>query len=508
MSDTRFCAACGAQTPTAARFCPSCGADQSAFEVVRDEPAAAEPASSPAPESPAPPSESPAPPSQDPAPPPPATPAPESPTQHQPGTASAEPSGPQSPKPARPGATAAPPRGGGEAGELAGHLVAGLRAPGLVAAGTAAAVGSLVTLVAAILLAIAFPDDSLIGSVRAGSGVVSETFRQVVQVLLAGVYDPLQAGGFTRLGPAALALVPIFGSALGARLAAPKTAGMRPLARLAWGAGTAIPFAVLMTFAAIAAGSDGPVQPSVGAAFALGLLWGLVGGVAGTVPALGATATWGAGRAAPLLDAAGRAMRPLLILLVLGAVLGSAGWLYATAAGTSNVRADRSETVAVVENGLYAVEHGTHLVQLGSLTSFEAPGSTGALGLPAPAASPREVSTGDSFRVFAYKDAVPVYLFLPLLLLAIALTALSALYAGFSVARGRGLADPARAAAWGAVVGPLWAVSIALLNSLIDKPVFGQADSGSAFWSMLIVGAGIGALGGLLAARGTNRPST
>jgi len=38
--------------------------------------------------------------------------------------------------------------------------------------------------------------------------------------------------------------------------------------------------------------------------------------------------------------------------------------------------------------------------------------------------------------------------------------------------------------------------------------VFGQADSASAFWSMLIVGAVLGALGGLLAARGTNRPST
>lgn len=368
-------------------------------------------------------------------------------------------------------------------------------------------VGTLVTLAAALLLAIAFPDDSLIGSVGAGSGLVSETFRQAVQILLAGVYDPLQ-GGFTRLGPAALALVPVFGCALGAHLGASQTAGMRPLARLAWGAATAVPFAVLMAFAAIAGGSGGAVQPSVGGAFALGLLWGLIGGLAGTAPVLGATATWGAGRAAPLLDAAERAMRPLLGLLVLGAVMGSAGWLYATAAGTSNVRADRSETLAVVENGLYAVEHGTHLVQLGSLTSFETPGSAGALGLPAPAASPREVSTGDSFRAFAYKDAVPAYLFLPLLLLVIALTALAALYAGFTVARGRGVADPARAAVWGAGVGPLWAISIALLGSLIDKPVFGQAHSDSAFWSLLIVGAALGALGGLLAARGAGRVAT
>ncbi|MBA3508557.1 MAG: hypothetical protein H0T19_00515 [Thermoleophilaceae bacterium] len=204
------------------------------------------------------------------------------------------------------------------------------------------------------------------------------------------------------------------------------------------------------------------------------------------------------------MEAAGRALRPLVALLVISAVLGSGLWLYATADGTSNTRAGRSATLAVVENGLYAAEHGVHLVELGALASFDAPGNAGALGLPTPAASPREVSTGDSFQAFAYKDAVPAYLFLPLLLAIIAITALAALYAGFSVARGRALSDPARGAAWGAAVGPLWAVIVAVLNALIDKPVFGQVDAGSAFVSMLIGGVVLGAVGGVLAARGSS----
>jgi len=43
-----------------------------------------------------------------------------------------------------------------------------------------------------------------------------------------------------------------------------------------------------------------------------------------------------------------------------------------------------------------------------------------------------------------------------------------------------------------------------VLNALIDKPVFGQVDAGSAFVSMLIGGVVLGAVGGVLAARGSS----
>jgi len=49
------------------------------------------------------------------------------------------------------------------------------------------------------------------------------------------------------------------------------------------------------------------------------------------------------------------------------------------------------------------------------------------------------------------------------------------------------------------MVGPVWALVMALLDGLIDKPVFGQPVPGSVFASFLLVGTLLGALGGLLA---------
>jgi hypothetical protein len=184
------------------------------------------------------------------------------------------------------------------------------------------------------------------------------------------------------------------------------------------------------------------------------------------------------------------------------ALVGSLIWVYATIVGTDNTQGDRSASVAVVENGLYTVEHGLHLIQLGGLGEFEDATVFDPLGLPAPASDPGEISTdGGSFQIFDYRDAIPAYAFIPLLIFVLVAPALMALYAGFSIARSVSASVLSTGAIWGLSVGPLWAIALALLNELIDKPVFGLPDADSVFAGVFLGGALFGAIGGLLAVR-------
>ena len=57
------------------------------------------------------------------------------------------------------------------------------------------------------------------------------------------------------------------------------------------------------------------------------------------------------------------------------------------------------------------------------------------------------------------------------------------------------------AAAWGASVGPVWSIALALLNGIVEKQLFGLANADSAFAAVLLAGALLGALGGALAGR-------
>ena len=75
----------------------------------------------------------------------------------------------------------------------------------------------------------------------------------------------------------------------------------------------------------------------------------------------------------------------------------------------------------------------------------------------------------------------------------------AALFAGFTVARERAAASPALGAAWGALVGPVWAITLALLNALLQDTLFGHAQGESVFGIVLVLGALVGALGGYLA---------
>ena len=129
------------------------------------------------------------------------------------------------------------------------------------------------------------------------------------------------------------------------------------------------------------------------------------------------------------------------------------------------------------------------------------------LALPLPADDPEGVAAGtDTFRLFAYRDGMSAIVFLLMLVVLIGVPVASALFAGFAVAREREAATPVLGAAWGALVGPVWAIVLAIVNSLLQDTLFGHAQGESVFGIVLVLGALIGALGGFLAARAGATP--
>ena len=67
--------------------------------------------------------------------------------------------------------------------------------------------------------------------------------------------------------------------------------------------------------------------------------------------------------------------------------------------------------------------------------------------------------------------------------------------------------SPVMGAAWGALVGPVWAIALSLVNALLQDTLFGHAQGESVFGIVLVFGALIGALGGFLAARADATPA-
>ena len=102
---------------------------------------------------------------------------------------------------------------------------------------------------------------------------------------------------------------------------------------------------------------------------------------------------------------------------------------------------------------------------------------------------------------------MPAYVFLPALVLLIGLLVLAALYAGFAAARAVGAATPPLGAAWGAVTGPAWAIAMSILTSLAGGLFHGDADGGSVFGLFLLLGAVLGAGGGVLAVSDARAPA-
>jgi hypothetical protein len=520
--DTVYCPNCGERISTRSRFCPSCGARQEDFAVAEPPVEAEAPAGEPEPEpEPEPPRAEPEPEPEpeplraDEPPPPPPEPA-----------RAAEPDPPRAPEPPPPRAAEPPPPRAAEplrerigrvdpqAGELSELLMGHLAVPGVVAAGLAALAATGGVLVAALIIAVATPDASILGVVGRDGGILTETFRQAINTLLAPVIDtgPLSSAS-GRLAPMIFVAIPIGAMALATRWQLHRTEGAAPMVRVAWAALAGLPFGLLMLAVAVLGGdsvSTG-VSPSAGSAFALGLLWGVVGAVLGAATMLPLERP-STGRRLPAparsaLTAATATLRPLAAALIACSVVGLVGWIVQVGANVDDVRAGRTTATALVEESLFVGEHGVHLAALGAGARFTADG-TGALGLPFPVDRASDVPGRDGgFRIFSYSDAMPAYVLLPAIVLLMGLLILAMLYAGFAAARAVGASTTIHGAAWGAITGPAWAIAMSILISLAGGLLHGDADGGSVFGVFLLFGALLGAGGGALAVSGATAPA-
>lgn len=481
-----FCGSCGEQIPATAKFCEHCGADQARFQAGDS---ATEPETVQMPAEPPAPDVEPVP-----VPPPPPPPAPAS----------------------GPGVREKAERVAPGAEELVGQLATHLQAPGVALAGLAALIGLAACLAAGLLLAIVLPNASFL-AVGGGAGLFKETLAQATSFSQAN----LELADFevtARTVPVLFVLIPILGVAAGVAALAARTVGMSQRERLLWAAAAGIPFAFLMLVVALSLGEtefalfDTELEFSIGSVFGLSLLWGALGGVLGMLFALRQE---GEPLSSPLSPAVTRyvgavwaALRPLLLALVVVGALGTAIWV------VQEVRDDnyrdfppRSVAVAVAEQIAYAGDHAVDILPLGAGASERLEGPAAIpiaqdeyIDLPSDPAA----SSASDYNLFDFSDTMPAFLFVPMMTVLIAVPVLLALYAGFAVARRFGERRPDRAAAWGAIVGPVWAIAMVLLAALARKNVVGNPNGDSVFIAFLVGGVVLGAIGGLLAAQGAS----
>ena len=374
---------------------------------------------------------------------------------------------------------------------------------GMIAAGIAAATSAAIVLAAGFVLALITPDASILGTVGVDASIVTEAFRHAVGTQLTAMVDPgLLIPGSRRIHPMLLLAIPLGALILTTRRQLYRTEGAPVLARLGWATLVAIPFGLLMLVFALLGGSTEATQisPSVGSAFALGMLWGALGGLIGaaTKLPLGESLERVPPWLRTVLSATLATLRPLAVVLVICTVLGLTGWLIQVGRDTGGVRNGRSAPTALIEEAAFAGEHGVQLLTLAAGARFTAD-ANGPLGLPFPVENANDVpGRNGTFRVFAYDDALPGYVLLPALLLLMGLITLAAVYAGFSAARAVDAGSLGTGAAWGAITGPAWAIALAILVVLAGGIFHGDADDASVFGLFLIGGAVLGAAGGAL----------
>ena len=252
-------------------------------------------------------------------------------------------------------------------------------------------------LVAGFLIALITPDASLIGLAGFEASLLVETFRQAVGTLLAPMVDPgFLLAGSRRIHPMILLAIPLAAIAFATRWQIHRTEGATTLARLGWALLVAVPFGVLMLVFAVIGGETEAtnVSPSAGNTFALGLLWGVVGGLIGaatklplkelvTIPPV----------VQRVLTAVVATLRPLAAVLLTCTAIALVGWLVQVGADAGNVRESRSAPTALIEETVFAAEHGIHLTALGAGAIFR-PDANSALGLPFPVDDPSDIPGG------------------------------------------------------------------------------------------------------------------
>ena len=173
-----------------------------------------------------------------------------------------------------------------QAAELSGLLKERLAVPGLVAAGIAGSLSAAIVLAAGLLIAVITPDTFIIGAAGVDANIITEGFRQAVGTLLTPMLDPgLIIGGSQTDPPADPRRDPAHRPRPHDAPRAQRTEGAPPLQRIGWALAVAGPFGLWMLVFAIIGGNSATtnIDVSAGNAFALGILWGLVGGFIGAV---------------------------------------------------------------------------------------------------------------------------------------------------------------------------------------------------------------------------------
>jgi ribosomal protein L40E len=407
------------------------------------------------------------------------------------------------------------------AGELAGQLARQLRTPGVLAALLIGASGAAAALLVGLLTAVlTIGETSLIGI--SDIGIVQETLLHTTQAVGA----PLTATGdgfdaTVQTAPLLLVAFVMAAIAFAAYRQGGRLETMSPLARIAWSAAGALPFAVLMVIVAVAASATIEDQDLTfgavdGAVFGLSLLWGVLGGATGAALAIRRRAGDDERALVPAparryAAAVGAAARPLAFALIVAAVAATIVVGVQTVRDAGDLIGERSTVGAVIENSTFAIEHGVHSIALGTFAKFEPELLDISIYMPIPVTKAERVMSSEGYRLFDYSDALPALLFIPGMVLLIALPLAAALYAGFAAARAAGATTALHGALFGATVGPVWAIAMVVLNALASKtadvPLFGRGSGDSVFGFVLLIGLVVGAAGGALAGQAEPEPA-
>lgn len=411
--------------------------------------------------------------------------------------------------------------------------------PGVIVAAGAAAITALVMLLIGLLLAVALPKASIVSVEIIDGSTIKAAFRGAASATLA-TFDVTGVSYVIRIMPALFTLLLLIVCAGSVRALSAFVPGVREMVakqRLLWGIATGVPLAILMLVFGLVSKespSDGvTLAVSTASLVLLSLLWGALGGFAGALWALHGEGRLGeiqlSPSAARALGVLRGALVPLAALLAVCAVVGTSVWVIQVARDAGNMKAiaasyagtdDPASTGGlIVDTILFSPDNGIHFAELGAGAQFHTP-IFDALGLPAPVTKAREVYDADdareflqsgdadtltpegSFRIFNYSGALPAALFIASFLLSLLVLA-AALWAGYRVARAAAAVSGGslgRSLAFGALVGPIWAVTMIALNALIQKDITGKAVGLSVGLNFLVIGVLLGALGGLIAA--------
>jgi hypothetical protein len=309
--------------------------------------------------------------------------------------------------------------------------------------------------------------------------------------------------------------LPVAGAFLGGRVLG-RRSGLAPWARPAWGLLASAVFVVLAIPLVVLADGD-QYSTSVGSLFLYAIV--LVGGAT----AAGAWSSREQRVARPVTALLAGILRPLAlaatVLAVFGLLVSSGliltntvarlGWdlqalqqeNLSSEADDLDFRLPNALGQSVVASANYALLlTGEGMLSQSSVTSL--PPTDVKWDELSPAEREREVAElfdedDERLRVFDADDELPPYVFLPVLIVVLLVPNAAALYAGFVAARRMRAPTAPLGAAWGALVGIVWAVVLTIVDGMLASELHGD----SLFWSVLLFGTLFGAIGGLMGAQ-------